>query len=129
MYFLVISLLVGYQNIVKAGETFDSIIPNGVLITQSEDDIKMTKHILRAYIVIPQPTRPVGLKHNVRVISDYIDTIYQKGYSTKSAYDANKAKLVETVSMFQKLEFDAKYTKKSKNGEATPYEKFGSINF
>jgi uncharacterized protein YoxC len=124
-----ILLLIGYQNIAKAGEIFDSVIPNGVLITQSEDDIQMTKHLWRAYIVIPQPTRPVGLKHNVKVISEYIDKIYKKSYFTANEMQTKKAKLIETVSMFQKLEFDAKYIKRPRNGEPRLMKKLVALNF
>jgi hypothetical protein len=128
MILFIILLFTGYQDSVNTVEIFDNVIPNGVLITQSEDDIQMTKHIWRAYIAIPQPTRPTGLQRNVKLISDCIDKIYIKSYFIQTEMKSKKAKLSEAVTMFQKFEIEAKFTKTSK-GEQRFLRKLIALEF
>jgi len=42
-------------------ERFDEIIHNGVLVSQSTDVIRITKHIWRGYMSIPALKQPKGV--------------------------------------------------------------------
>ncbi len=71
-------LLVRFYNVSgQLPPEFDTIIPNGVLLSESSDDVFMCKHTWCVYVNVRKPKTPKGFRHHANLLQKHISAGYK----------------------------------------------------